>query len=215
LISLIRVDFRASVGHVFANGVKVKIVRGFESAVRVFISDESRLFVPSGWSDEGFGGSGISAPVGVLDYPSFATLVNGFFGSFNSLRTFPVLGIMDELFGLLKNGLEECARALEKRKSRGGNEFNQACFVFCETVVPCICGGLERVFDVKGRVDLKVICRPIATYANVVMLSKLEKGSKENLVEQGGKDDLGEKDVVIDAPVKGETLGVKMEVDLK
>lgn len=148
------------------------------------MADQGRFFVPSGWSEEGFGGSGISAPSGVLDYPSFASLVNGFFGSFNSLRSFPILGIKDELFKRMELGLGECARVLVARKRNGGREFNQACFVFCESVVPCIIGGLEKVYDVKGRVDNKVICRPLASFANIVMLSKLESGSKEGSKEE-------------------------------
>ena len=163
-------------------------MRAFDAAVHAFVANQedvrgASLYVKSlEWRNEddedhvpgAAGSSSVSAPHGLMDYPTLATLLNGYFGAFNMLRSFCASNIAAALASAVERGLSECARTL-LQKRRKDVRFNDAAFVFCDVLVPAVVGGLERMYGGGGVViDSKKICLPVVEYANVVMLSRLE-----------------------------------------
>lgn len=126
-------------------------------------------------------GGAVNPPSSVLDYPHFASLVNGVFSMYNGLRVFPVLECLPEIAREMQAALSNCAAQLfEARETVIANEgeqvFNQACFIFSENVVPAVTKGLFHVYGVRddGLFDVKAIVRPVATFSNAILLANLE-----------------------------------------
>lgn len=175
----IGIEFRACTIPEFERAVLSKATQSINQVVDGFthsIGKGERLYIPCGWGLDSESGSGIGAPVGLLEYPCFAGLVNGMYRVFNGLRVFPVLGICEDIARVLSAGLAKCAEALRMREGAVG--FDDACFVFTRDVVGTISTGLKKVYidDERVWVDEKTICKPIAAFANVIMLERLQNG---------------------------------------
>ncbi|KAJ3050578.1 conserved oligomeric Golgi complex component [Rhizophlyctis rosea] len=130
----------------------------------------------------GLGGGGVGAlttsvvapPLGAMEYPPFARLVNAFFGAWNELRLVPVVGLLGPLLMHVEGSLGSVAMYLAEVGDVHGDSwgkeeekvFTDACEFFATVVVPSLVGGLKEgiygsVKEGGGTVDVGKMVEPL------------------------------------------------------